>query len=988
MKKTLKNRFLSLLVVFSMAFALLMPCGIIWERANAETQNLETVYGFYGNQLTENEKKFYKSLSLMNDNGSFKSNVELDLIAANVLTEKDVKAYASGSTSKLNEFYNARDAFALDHPELFYIDYEKVSINFAKKADGSYSAHLGAGRNLDCIATGFNAELVETAETFFVGDDGFVTLLPTDNTLSVQEKVAYVNDKIVEVVETTEIVDDAKMYVNNAYGAVKYKKALSEGFAKAFKVCMDKLEIPCVVVYGYISSENNFSFETHAWNMVQVEGKWFVVDSFLNDTAANSKEFLLVGAEVFEKIVIVDNVVSENGKKFATPALEKEPYNSFVVDAEIVDIDGKTYVSANVNGKNASELYAANDKQFLVISFGNVVNGSLVWNDSGLFRSFKFDKVSENVEGYSLYVCEDEFDYVKVGLTSLSPNRGYLYDNLQDTDVEGLVVLNNKSETTAEKPVIEIKNKETQTVVSGSVLNANETYSVKLTYKTKLVEVNNFLDVAVSIVSINDPTIATYARIQNVEFDGEKVITFDFLPSKLFKHSSFEYDLYISNLWFDEGDSIYTEPDCISFKMQRGVFSVSRMFDVQRNIKKSVNAPTLVDNQALDIVSADWKTVQDKDYANFEKSLITLVASEPSALEKKSVLEVIDTGLDTYQLYSLQLFIGDSKPTIKPEVSYVNVLLPYPNGTSFGDAKKGVVFELIEYRKTTTGTIDYANPVTRICVPTEQGLLVSVDQFGLCAVTAKKSNDGNKIIYAEVVGFGGSIFKDSSLQVYNPIEVVDDTVTYTVKTIDGYTIEFVNLNGTDVTSKLVDGKITLNKKDLKIINALSFGLVSTARAEAETIANVTNLDAEHFVVEVEDSKDDASSKNWILWIVVIVVIIGCVSFITIVVVTHKTGVAKKLNKTTNKEKSSPVKVEKTKAEEVKEITKVAEEKTIASVEVKKEVKIPRKPVIEKTAPKKVETEVEHKKVEEKSVKKTSSKKVPAKKKITSSKAKK
>ena len=109
-------------------------------------------------------------------------------------------------------------------------------------------------------------------------------------------------------------------------------------------------------------------------------------------------------------------------------------------------------------------------------------------------------------------------------------------------------------------------------------------------------------------------------------------------------------------------------------------------------------------------------------------------------------------------------------------------------------------------------------------------------------------------------------------------------MTYTVKTIDGYTIEFVNLNGTDVTSKLVDGKITLNKKDLKTINALSFGLVSTARAEAETIANVTNLDAEHFVVEVEDSKDDAPSKNWLLWIVVIVVIVGCVSFITIVVV--------------------------------------------------------------------------------------------------------
>ena len=69
-----------------------------------------------------------------------------------------------------------------------------------------------------------------------------------------------------------------------------------EGYARAFKMVCDKLEIPCVLVSGRATS--NGSSEDHMWNYVQMEdGKWYAVDVTWDDPAFPGNSSLNSGGE-------------------------------------------------------------------------------------------------------------------------------------------------------------------------------------------------------------------------------------------------------------------------------------------------------------------------------------------------------------------------------------------------------------------------------------------------------------------------------------------------------------------------------------------------------------------------------------------------------------------------------------------------------------------------------------------------------------------
>lgn len=58
--------------------------------------------------------------------------------------------------------------------------------------------------------------------------------------------------------------------------AMKY--GVCDGFSKAYKFVMDELGIPCIVVSGEAQDPATMKIEPHAWNMIQVYGKWCHVD--------------------------------------------------------------------------------------------------------------------------------------------------------------------------------------------------------------------------------------------------------------------------------------------------------------------------------------------------------------------------------------------------------------------------------------------------------------------------------------------------------------------------------------------------------------------------------------------------------------------------------------------------------------------------------------------------------------------------------------
>lgn len=69
---------------------------------------------------------------------------------------------------------------------------------------------------------------------------------------------------------------------HNAYGALVEHSPVCEGYSKAYKLILDELGIPCVIVSS--TSMN------HAWNMVQIDDSWYHVDVTWDDPTVNGSD--------------------------------------------------------------------------------------------------------------------------------------------------------------------------------------------------------------------------------------------------------------------------------------------------------------------------------------------------------------------------------------------------------------------------------------------------------------------------------------------------------------------------------------------------------------------------------------------------------------------------------------------------------------------------------------------------------------------------
>lgn len=66
-----------------------------------------------------------------------------------------------------------------------------------------------------------------------------------------------------------------------AYGALVGHEAICQGYAFAYKLCMDLAGIDCITIGGNAESETGL--QKHAWNMVKIRNKWYHVDLTWDD---------------------------------------------------------------------------------------------------------------------------------------------------------------------------------------------------------------------------------------------------------------------------------------------------------------------------------------------------------------------------------------------------------------------------------------------------------------------------------------------------------------------------------------------------------------------------------------------------------------------------------------------------------------------------------------------------------------------------------
>lgn len=157
----------------------------------------------------------------------------------------------------LSQFISFYRGFINSHPEFFYLDgqYYDVSNDYVKTLYFRYSSSDTAV--LKQMTTDYEKEVR-------------AILASVDSSWSDLEKVLYINDYLALNCEY-----DLTYQNYDAYDVLVSKTAVCQGYALAYLDLMNRLDVPC----GTVSSNSL----NHIWNLVQLNGSWYHVDTTWND---------------------------------------------------------------------------------------------------------------------------------------------------------------------------------------------------------------------------------------------------------------------------------------------------------------------------------------------------------------------------------------------------------------------------------------------------------------------------------------------------------------------------------------------------------------------------------------------------------------------------------------------------------------------------------------------------------------------------------
>ena len=329
-----KTRFFTLLLVAALVVPQIIQ-GIRAAYAMATTRQIgEGAYSasFYDQLTTDNERKFYNAIDDLIDEEAFANGTAetSGKKGADILEVKDIQLPSAlpgeddqeglqkFGSELLRDMGAGRDAFMLDHPDLFYIDFDAIVLTIHTDENGNdLKVYVGAGRkdqdkteDLDAAdrSTYINQEFVEKiADSITIKYEeiknaiatvnGHISRIATDArdhyAPVVKDMIKYAHDEVIKAAKY-ELEHQSKhpYSVRTVYGVFGINdepgrtggagSAVCEGYARALKAILDKLNIPAVLVYGNYMDKGKP--QEHMWLNVKVDDKWYGIDpTFDND---------------------------------------------------------------------------------------------------------------------------------------------------------------------------------------------------------------------------------------------------------------------------------------------------------------------------------------------------------------------------------------------------------------------------------------------------------------------------------------------------------------------------------------------------------------------------------------------------------------------------------------------------------------------------------------------------------------------------------
>lgn len=864
--KSLTKRVGALALVFAILLTLIIGSGLIIDSiVFAETVEDHCNKYFYKNlSINPMAEKFYNAFETLYKNGEFtKGTIQYDLIANDVATKEQAATYVSGNSDWLARSFGAgRDAFFMDHPDLFYADVFGTSISAGRDKSGEYVAYLDSSRVLTTYLGNLDSEK-KVNQAIAQYESAIAAIVNGAKGKDVVEQIKYVNNYLVEnvaygygtKVENGKNVDtDNAPFVYSAYGALVNHESVCEGYAKAFKAVMDRLDIPCVVVAGYVNNPDKGGYQPHAWNYVQVEGYWYMVDT-TNNSSANNNKWVLVGLAAMGADYLEDNVVSTSGYELRYPAVKPYEYgnntdsNGMFVAGIYDETDGIGTLQLEVSYENKGALVLQQEGKYLAIRYGlGDGKGSIDWQP-WMNVLVMNEKMKDNVEG-DFFVTTDTstiatqlwYEYFQFALINRAP------DSAVDDIFMGDALVSYKQLTDADfdvQPTTPYRNDMygSHEPAPGAVgvypnnagdLAVDKTHEIKLVYNDKLQLANDATinDIGMEFVVAREDELAhEQAVLTDFNWDGDKTITFKFTPSKMYIHNKARYS--------------FTPKNLVGEKSQKPCFPVSFTFAGETIICNKIlpggqlymsiyGQPQILDNSDLSVTN--FQDENGNYFAASQRSQLMLVAEKKAPTSQmdnllKDEMKVQPGEVVSSSTYELNLQICGLIPKIL-NGTYMQLSFGFPEGYDPND--EGTTFKVYHYKTDNKGNIIGVEEVPLII--NQYGLIAKVDSFSPFTVvqlkkTSEAAKGGKSYIYASVNGGnGGTVTTDGHSGIS---EVTGDSITYDIAADKGYAIGVVKLNGKVVDAKnYANGKLTLAKSDIGANSMLEVTFVNEKMARA------------------------------------------------------------------------------------------------------------------------------------------------------------
>lgn len=261
-----------------------------------------------------------------------------DQIVAGINAEaKDIDVVTGRYELTLDEFQLALEAVRRDHTEQFWLD-TKYTYTKDTTTDNVLKMHpqyLMTGDTLADAKVAF-----EQAIRTFVGrlNDG----------MSEYEKEKALHDML-----ATQVTYIETPLSRSAYGALVEGKAVCEGYAEALQCLLQRVGIQSIQVYGFGVNPQTGGTENHAWNMVRIDGKYYLTDLTWND-----QDTVLLYAYFNQTTA----VLSEDHIAWPVGATANKDGSVTVLSCQVFELPECTATDANYFSKNNLRITSYTEK--------------------------------------------------------------------------------------------------------------------------------------------------------------------------------------------------------------------------------------------------------------------------------------------------------------------------------------------------------------------------------------------------------------------------------------------------------------------------------------------------------------------------------------------------------------------------------------------------------------------------------------------------